>query len=116
MDVILEYVVPIVSCFVVYYLFDKSGFKAGLIFKFILQLVVYGLNGTLLEFYNTGMLSLIILLMISIIIILITTAIEYFAFNRTNSFFTYFILGAIIEFLISIAFSFVLVFIIGMII
>ena len=41
MDNILSLIVTIVSCLIVYSLFDKSGFKAGLIFKLLLQFGIY---------------------------------------------------------------------------
>ena len=46
--------------------------------------------------------------LIIVVIIYIFTAVEYFIFNKTNSFFSYLILGTITEFLISIALSYIL--------
>jgi len=114
MNSIFSLIVTIVSCLIVYSLFDKSGFKAGLIFKLVLQLGIYLINGSLINLYNLGLLYFIIILLVIFVIILITTAIEYFVYNKTNSFFTYLILGAIIEFLIAFGISFVLVFIMNL--
>ena len=114
MDNILSLIVTIVSCLIVYSLFDKSGFKAGLIFKLLLQFGIYLINGALIEVYNLGLLYFIVMLLIVFAIVFITTAIEYFVYNKTNSFFTYLILGAIIEFLIALGISFILVFIMNL--
>lgn len=114
MNIIFSLIVTIVSCFIVYSLFDKSGFKAGLIFKFLLQLGIYLINGSLTKLYNLGLLYFIIILLTVFVIIFVTTAIEYFVYNRTNSFFTYLILSAIIEFLVAFGISFVLVFIMNL--
>ena len=111
MDSIFSLIVNIVSCLVVYSFFDKSGFKAGLSFKLLLQLGISLINGSLIELYNLGLLHFIIILLIVFVINFITTAIEYFVYNRTNSFFTYLILGIIIEFLIVFGISFVIAFI-----
>ena len=101
-------ILSIISVIIVYNLFDKKGFIAGLIFKLIFQTGLYILNGTFAKLLSGGVLYFIIALFILLIFQLILTAVEYFAYDKTNSFFGFFVLGIILEFLVLFAIGFLI--------
>ena len=101
-------ILSIISVIIIYNLFDKKGFAAGLVFKLIFQIVLYILNGTFTGLLSGGILYFIVSLLILFILQLILTAVEYFAYDKTNSFFGFFILGIILEFLVIFAIGFLI--------
>ena len=113
MDFVI-FIISLVACIIVYKLFDNYGFKEGLIFKFITQVAYYLFEGSLIEICSMGLIPILVFLIIVFVMVLIITAIEYFVFNRTNHFWSYFILGEITEFLILFCISFVLVFVMNL--
>ena len=105
----MELVFSLVSCLIVYWLFDNYGSKAGFIFRLLslaLELFITGTLNTILSFSTTNML---IIFGIYFIQALILNIIEFKVYNSTNSFITYFILSAIIEALIILGIGFIFI-------
>ena len=105
----MDLAISLIACLIVYYLFDTYGFKRALIFKLIVEVVSVFLTGALNEIQGLGTGVLVLYVVITLVVILITTAVEYWAYNKTNSFFTYFILASIIEAVIMFATSYIVV-------
>lgn len=114
----LQYIIPIASCIIVYLIFEKASIIPAIIFKLILQIGLFFLDGTFFGLSNEVLpiSTIVILLLVVLILTLIFTIIEYAVYNRTNSFFSYFILGSIIEFIVSYILVFALVFFVGILI
>lgn len=101
-------ILSIISIIVLYNIFDKKGFIAGLVFKIFFQIFLYILNGTFEGLLSGGILYFIISFLILLVLQLILTAVEYFAYDKTNSFFGFFVLGIILEFLVLFAIGFLI--------
>lgn len=110
MVAVVSLIISLITCYIVYKIFESRGFKEALFFKLIVQLMINLINGNLIEFYNSGISFLLLSLGVILIINIITTGIEYFVYGKTNSFLSYIIWGAVVEYLVSFAFSIILVF------
>lgn len=111
MDKIISLIISLVTCYIVFKIFETKGFKEALFFKLLVQIVINVIDGTLIASYELGILYLLVSLAIILIVNLITTGIEYFIYKKTSSFLSYIIWGALAEYLVALVFSFILTFI-----
>lgn len=95
MNSIISLILNIVISFIVYKIFENRGFKAAVIFKLFYQFILYLITGSLKELFSFGIFQTGIILAVVFGIILISTAVEYFIYTKTNSFITYLILVVI---------------------
>ena len=104
----MGFIISLIACLIVYYLFDTAGFKKALIFKVVVSTIELFLLGLLNQIGTLGMAMLLVIALIMFVITLITTAIEYWAYNKTSNFITYFLLSGIVEFLVMFAVTFII--------
>lgn len=104
----MGFIISLIACLIVYYLFDTSGFKKALVFKVVVSTIELFLLGLLNQIGTLGMAMLLVVALIMFVMTLITTAIEYWAYNKTSNFITYLLLAALVEILIMFAVAFIL--------
>ena len=108
MKLIIDLLIPILSCIIVYKIFENKGVFLAIVFKFFVQAIVLLLEGSFTNFISHGIGYIVIYSIVTIIAICIFTFIEYAVFCKTSSFVSYIIISAIIEFAMSFALIFIL--------
>lgn len=93
----LVVILSIVAIVITYNIFEKSGYAAGLVFKIAFLVTMYAINGTFKELLASGTTVFIVALVVILILQAILTSVEYFAYNRTNSLFGFFVLSIVLE-------------------
>ena len=107
---IISIVLFLVFAAIEYNIFGSSGFKGVVIFKIVLILISLFISMLLssLSFNLQILLSLVPTLIVTFIGVLISTAMEYYAFSKANSFFMFLIYNILITILIVIGFSLII--------
>lgn len=89
---LISIIFAVITSYIVYKCFESYGFKTTCFIVFVLNLIrSFIQNG-----FNHFMLGLVIVLLVS----LITTAIDYFIFLKTNSFTGYIVVSLVVGILI----------------
>ncbi|MBE6149768.1 MAG: hypothetical protein E7170_03470 [Firmicutes bacterium] len=113
MEKIISLIISVIVYFIVYKIFENRGFKAALIFKLFYQFMVYLITGSIPILFSVGILQSGIILVTVFVVILISTAVEYYAYTRTNNFITYLILVIIVSYITAFLLTALLAFLIA---
>lgn len=109
---LISLIIVVLSNLIIYYIFEKSSFKGGLVFRIIVTILVLFFGGIFQLFFEIinekGLVSIVIPCIVFILYCIIINAIQFLIYNRTRSFISFLIVSEIVASLLSFGVNYLL--------